>query len=627
MDKKISWLHLSDLHFRYSNDDFESQLIYEKLLEDLKHIEKPINLVFVTGDIAFSGNEKEYELAGAFFKQVLDILNIGKDALFFVPGNHDIQKSNTAEYISKVLDGIHGEEKISEIIGNKELRELFLKKFNSYYDFVNENSWPTSKSELFYTKNINVNGVDVAIVGLNSAWGSISSSEKGNIVLGERQVLEAFSKIRNPQITITLLHHPIYYFRDEDVESVEKIINRRSDFVLHGHTHNRKVIVQKMPDSVVNYLVAGASYDDNIFNLAYNYVSTDLKNGITEVNLRKFDKSNSSWVSDKLYNNSGKVQFTLPTRLVDKEFLPSKSFYDLNKANVGLIKGIEKVDGIEQKSLVIPSIPKQLLNSIRDGNCVLFAGAGTSMDAKMPSWNELVVALVDCLKEEYSDLSDDELVELEKLLCEGKYLVLAEYCLKKLGKYVFSQVLKQKLSCKGKKSFTHNLMAQIPFKAVITTNFDSFIEQTNAAFGRLYRTILPNDMHILEDGLEGALPIIKIHGSYEDPESIVLTEAGIRELLFNKPQYREILTQYFVENTILFYGYSFKDSDIDFILQGIMADKRGKTRKHYALLPDVGKIEAEYLLDEYNIQAITFSTQTYGYLASREFLENIVKEL
>ena len=27
--------------------------------------------------------------------------------------------------------------------------------------------------------------------------------------------------------------------------------------------------------------------------------------------------------------------------------------------------------------------------------CVLFAGAGASMDAKLPSWNELVVALVE----------------------------------------------------------------------------------------------------------------------------------------------------------------------------------------------------------------------------------------
>lgn len=63
------------------------------------------------------------------------------------------------------------------------------------------------------------------------------------------------------------------------------------------------------------------------------------------------------------------------------------------------------------------------------------------------------------------------------------------------------------------------------------------------------------------------------------------------------------------------------------MLQGIMADKRGLTRKHYALLSDVGDIEAEYLLKEYNIQVISYNTQTHGHLAAREFLQKIVQEL
>lgn len=88
---------------------------------------------------------------------------------------------------------------------------------------------------------------------------------------------------------------------------------------------------------------------------------------------------------------------------------------------------------IKEKPLKIPAIPKQLLNGIKDNKCVLIAGAGASMDAKMPSWKELVVALVERLKEEYSDLSNRELEEVEKLLCEGKYMVLAAYCLRKLG--------------------------------------------------------------------------------------------------------------------------------------------------------------------------------------------------
>ena len=60
MGKKVTWLHLSDLHFRVTEDKFESELIYDRLLEDLKHIEEHIDLVFVTGDIAYSGRTEEY---------------------------------------------------------------------------------------------------------------------------------------------------------------------------------------------------------------------------------------------------------------------------------------------------------------------------------------------------------------------------------------------------------------------------------------------------------------------------------------------------------------------------------------------------------------------------------------
>lgn len=627
MNKKVTWLHLSDLHFRCSEDNFESQLIYNSLLEDLKHIEEQIDLVFVTGDIAYSGRAEEYEIANAFFSKVLKILKLKKESIFFVPGNHDIQRSNTASYISRMLDNIHSEKEVAEILGSKELRTLFLKRFNNYYEFASNNSFFIDKSDLSYTKNIRINEVEVAIVGLNSAWSSISSLEKGNIVLGERQVIEAFSKVKNPQITISLLHHPIYYFRDEDVESVEAIINNRSDFVLHGHIHSRKVITQKMPDSVVHYLVAGATYENDLrSNLAYNYVSADIERGIANVFLRRFNNLSSRWVNDASYNPSGKLKFLLPPRLVETE---NNSVY---QKSINLIKSSENAFNlnnitIDKTQMIIPSVPKLLLNSIKDNRCVLFAGAGASMDAKLPSWNELVVSLVECLKDEYSDMAGKELEEIEKLMCEKKYLVLAEYCLKRLGAYAFSNVLKQKLSCEGKQSLTHNLLAQIPFKAFITTNFDFFIEQTHTINGRLYRTLLPNDINISYESLEGILPILKIHGSYENPESIVLTKAEIRELLFNKPQYNETLRRYFIENTVLFYGYSFNDPDIDFVLQGIMADKRGLARKHYALLPNVGDIEADYLLSEYNIQVISYNTQAHGHLAAREFLQKIVQQL
>lgn len=630
MSKKISWLHLSDLHFRCREDNFYSQLVYDNLLSDIHNIDTKIDFVFVTGDIAYSGKREEYEYAGVFFDKLVQLLQIDKSHIYCVPGNHDIKRSTSSQYSARLIENTLSEKEVSEILGDNQLKDFLLKKFKNYYTFIEKHFFHVEKNDLFYTKNVNVNGIEIAIVGLNSAWASNSSDEKGKIVLGERQVIEAFSKIKNPHLTLSLLHHPIYYFKDDDVAKVQSIINQRSDFVLHGHIHNREVITQRMPDSVVNYLVAGAAYDEEEAKLAYNYVTLDLEKGDAIVNLRVFNSVLSRWENDAGYSK-GKVEFKLPERLLPVGSYGNDNIFE-NKSNVNIVREESTQYGsnyieIENRPIYIPLVPKQLMNNIRQGNCVLFAGAGASMDAKAPSWNELVVSLVERVIDAYPELRETEKEEIEKLLCEKKYMVLAAYCLRKLGAYEFSDLLKQKLSCSGKKSLTHEILAKIPFKAVITPNFDDFIEKSNAQNGKYYKTLLPDEISIEGEDLGEALPILKIHGSYENPDTIVLNKAEFRELLFNKPQYNQTLKRYFINNSVLFYGYSFNDPDIDFILQEIMADKRGKTRKHYAVLPDVGEIEAEYLLKEYNIQVISYSTEFYGHLPARRFLESILKML
>ena len=60
---KISWLHLSDLHL--GRDVYNEKIVLEKLLADIKtqieinNIE--LNLVFITGDLTFSGQKEEFD--------------------------------------------------------------------------------------------------------------------------------------------------------------------------------------------------------------------------------------------------------------------------------------------------------------------------------------------------------------------------------------------------------------------------------------------------------------------------------------------------------------------------------------------------------------------------------------
>jgi hypothetical protein len=121
-------------------------------------------------------------------------------------------------------------------------------------------------------------------------------------------------------------------------------------------------------------------------------------------------------------------------------------------------------------------------------------------------------------------------------------------------------------------------------------------------------------------------PVVKIHGSAEDVDSIILTQGDFSKTLFSRPKYREFLRRLFTESTIFFYGYSFRDPNVDFALQEIMALYEGKARPHYALLPDPGQITRRYWLNNFNIRIIPYSLWNNSHLAAARFLEALAAE-
>jgi len=90
-------VHLSDLHFNSFEVTDIKNFINTPLVEDLKeyNAESKIDLI-ITGDLidkGGSGEDPRVEFL-AFEEAVIDPLlrglNIGKDRIFFVPGNHDV---------------------------------------------------------------------------------------------------------------------------------------------------------------------------------------------------------------------------------------------------------------------------------------------------------------------------------------------------------------------------------------------------------------------------------------------------------------------------------------------------------------------------------------------------------
>ena len=93
---KLAWLRLSDFHFKADGDLFSQDLMCRALTEDVKSRLSEhggLTFVLVSGDIAFSGKADEYAQAHTFFHQLAAKLSVDAERFFFVPGNHDVDRS------------------------------------------------------------------------------------------------------------------------------------------------------------------------------------------------------------------------------------------------------------------------------------------------------------------------------------------------------------------------------------------------------------------------------------------------------------------------------------------------------------------------------------------------------
>src|SRR4051812_7534084 len=105
----LTWLHLSDLHLR-ENDRSETNTFLTDLLRDIEQRAvqglKP-DLVFVTGDLAFSGQRAQYDAVRAFLKRLAEVTCLPEGRLFVVPGNHDLDRARVSRSAFALVRDLH----------------------------------------------------------------------------------------------------------------------------------------------------------------------------------------------------------------------------------------------------------------------------------------------------------------------------------------------------------------------------------------------------------------------------------------------------------------------------------------------------------------------------------------
>ena len=253
-----------------------------------------------------------------------------------------------------------------------------------------------------------------------------------------------------------------------------------------------------------------------------------------------------------------------------------------------------------------PKPPASLLRNLREGRCVLFCGSGLSAWARLPTWKAMLELIIEHLGEEIPD--SPEIDELRKLLAAGKLLEVADHCKEALGQQYYT-ILSEKLRGVDEDiPEPHRVITQIPFSAIVTTNYDKLLERAFAAVSSWPKTPTNSDVETLGPLLfDGGFFILKAHGDIDHEDTIVFTSRDYQKIIHANPAFNAVFSALLLTKAILFVGYSLGDPDFRLLLDQQLTHFGGHVPDRYALMSGVGKVERDVLWRSARIRVLPYA--------------------
>lgn len=276
-----------------------------------------------------------------------------------------------------------------------------------------------------------------------------------------------------------------------------------------------------------------------------------------------------------------------------------------------------------------PTLPDELIQEISRENCVAYIGSGLSAGAGLPLWKRLLELMVEWCKSRGIKLPSQK--ELKKLFRENKFLLLADILTKRMGEGEYHDFLVSIFRREGlTPTENHNLLPEIPFVSILTSNYDKLIESAYTTFNNgvsphvftqldrseMARALRSKEFHIL-----------KTHGDIDRLESLVLTFSDYRSLMYANEAYKLYLQNIFTSKTILFLGFSLTDPDLMGLLDGVREIFGDDTPRHYALMDvtNLSTSEQEHFRDNYGIRIIGYRPSAPSHPEVTEFLKELIR--
>ena len=242
----LNVFHISDLHF---TNEPAGQLrdaavaSVRSILELAKSLKSDGTLgakpaLFITGDLVQSGEmarseESDFQaVQDALLSPLMEILGIGPERVFLVPGNHELDRVAVEEK-DWLKQGQYASHKVCEADIKKDLRA----KSATFFNFVAKMNYHSVTTAFPRLAVFECDGQQ--IVCLNGLAGSYSRKgygDKGELFVLDTEFAGDLAAIQTHAIVLT--HHPLSWFADKCGTDIKEFLSARHCRLFTGHIHD-----------------------------------------------------------------------------------------------------------------------------------------------------------------------------------------------------------------------------------------------------------------------------------------------------------------------------------------------------------------------------------------------------
>jgi tetratricopeptide (TPR) repeat protein len=240
----------------------------------------------------------------------------------------------------------------------------------------------------------------------------------------------------------------------------------------------------------------------------------------------------------------------------------------------------------------MPSPSPDLVEALKNGRAIAIVGSGLSSQVGGPSWEDLLYGIL----AEACETRPEETERIKAAFQEIKenHLLGAAALLKSVLGSGFSNAVVRQLDFKRNlqprkeiketedicdalfetcgprekrnlvPSINHRMITQLPFRAIITTNYDRLLEQASPA-EKISSVFTRSYPYLPKRVVASKWCLLKVHGSVDTPEDIILSRDDYQKALFGEPLH-EVLGSLFKINEKFWIGYGHNDPTLDFLV-------------------------------------------------------------